>query len=92
MIIRYISEIMTIYQGQRSSSATAYLAPKYLERPNLSVLIGAQATRVIETGKVGHLPKFGAVHFASNSSGEVLPYFGISAVRSSMFRQRRLSL
>ncbi|KAJ7692183.1 aryl-alcohol oxidase [Mycena olivaceomarginata] len=39
----------TIQDGERSSSATSYLAPKYLARPNLHVLLNARVTRVVKS-------------------------------------------
>ncbi|KAJ7314755.1 aryl-alcohol oxidase [Mycena albidolilacea] len=39
----------TILDGERSSSATSYLAPQYLARPNLYVLLNARVTRVLES-------------------------------------------
>ncbi|KIJ52454.1 GMC oxidoreductase [Sphaerobolus stellatus SS14] len=39
----------TINEGVRSSSATSYLAPKYLNRPNLHVLINARVTKLVKT-------------------------------------------
>ncbi|KAK7058013.1 mitochondrial choline dehydrogenase [Favolaschia claudopus] len=39
----------TIKNGTRSSSATSYLAPQFLARPNLKVLLHARATRVLQT-------------------------------------------
>ncbi|KAL0578819.1 hypothetical protein V5O48_003187 [Marasmius crinis-equi] len=52
----------TIKHGKRSSSFTSYLASEYLARPNLHVLINAQATRVLSHDKV-----FNAVEFSSSS-------------------------
>ena len=37
----------TISNGERSSSAASYLGASYINRPNLSVLVGAQVTRVL---------------------------------------------
>ncbi|KAJ7152972.1 alcohol oxidase [Mycena filopes] len=39
----------TIKDGARSSSATSYLAPNFVNRPNLNVLLNAQVTRVLPT-------------------------------------------
>ncbi|KAJ7836922.1 alcohol oxidase [Mycena olivaceomarginata] len=39
----------TIRGGERSSSATSYLAPKFVARPNLHVLLHARVTRVLQT-------------------------------------------
>ncbi|KAJ7346320.1 alcohol oxidase [Mycena albidolilacea] len=40
----------TIKDGARSSSATSYLAPEFVNRPNLHVLLNARVTRVLPTG------------------------------------------
>ncbi|KAJ7641333.1 aryl-alcohol oxidase precursor [Roridomyces roridus] len=37
--------------GQRSSSATSYLGPKYIDRPNLHVLVHAQVSRLVQTAQ-----------------------------------------
>ncbi|KAJ7879141.1 hypothetical protein B0H13DRAFT_2051662 [Mycena leptocephala] len=39
----------TIKNGSRSSSATSYLAPQFVARPNLQVLLHARVTRVLPT-------------------------------------------
>ncbi|KAJ7723574.1 aryl-alcohol oxidase, partial [Mycena metata] len=39
----------TIKDGARSSSATSYLAPQFVARPNLHVLLHARVTRVLQT-------------------------------------------
>ncbi|KAJ7366029.1 aryl-alcohol-oxidase from pleurotus Eryingii [Mycena albidolilacea] len=41
----------TIDDGARSSSATSYLGPKYISRPNLHVLLNAQVSRVLPSSK-----------------------------------------
>ncbi|KAG6872927.1 hypothetical protein C0995_005185 [Termitomyces sp. Mi166 len=51
----------TILQGQRSSSSTAYLAPQFLKRPNLTVLVNAQVSRLLQTSK--KTPTFLGVEF-----------------------------
>ncbi|KAG7091372.1 hypothetical protein E1B28_010412 [Marasmius oreades] len=48
----------TILHGSRSSSATSYLGPKYIGRPNLHVLLHAHVTRILPTG-----PKDGQLAF-----------------------------
>ncbi|KAG6883452.1 hypothetical protein C0993_006066 [Termitomyces sp. T159_Od127] len=52
----------TALQGQRSSSSTAYLASQFLNRPNLSVLVNAQVSRLVQTSH-GKTPKFLGVEF-----------------------------
>ncbi|KAJ7045934.1 aryl-alcohol-oxidase from pleurotus Eryingii [Mycena alexandri] len=40
---------MTVKNGSRSSSATSYLGPQFIGRPNLHVLVNARVTRVLPT-------------------------------------------
>ncbi|KAJ7217681.1 alcohol oxidase, partial [Mycena pura] len=40
---------MTVLNGSRSSSATSYLAPQFVNRPNLHILLNARVTRVLPT-------------------------------------------
>ncbi|KAG6864362.1 hypothetical protein C0991_010220, partial [Blastosporella zonata] len=51
--------------ANRSSSATSYLAPNFLARPNLDVLLNAQVSRLIQTGtdESSNLPAFRAVEY-----------------------------
>ncbi|KAJ6509684.1 aryl-alcohol oxidase precursor [Mycena vulgaris] len=53
----------TIGGGERSSSATGYLAPKFIQRPNLSVLLHAQVSKLVNVTQHGGKPRFGGVHF-----------------------------
>lgn len=39
----------TIQGGKRSSSATSYLGPRYINRPNLHILVNTQVTRVLSS-------------------------------------------
>jgi hypothetical protein len=54
----------TIGHGVRSSSATAYLAPEFVRRGNLHVLLHARATRLVRGRRAdnGEL-MFGGVEF-----------------------------
>ncbi|KAJ7099698.1 aryl-alcohol oxidase-like protein [Mycena epipterygia] len=64
----------TIKHGKRSSSFTSYLAPEFIGRPNLHVLLNSQATRIIQTSQT---PKnFLTVEFAQTKEG---PRYQISA-------------
>jgi hypothetical protein len=61
-----------IRKGERVSSATAYLAPNILKRPNLHVLIGAYASRVSSSKPKGDTdtvtftqPGYGSMSLAS---------------------------
>ncbi|KAJ6452274.1 aryl-alcohol oxidase precursor [Mycena sanguinolenta] len=47
--------------GQRSTSATSYLGPKFINRPNLHVLVQAQVSRLIQTAS--NPPTFKSVEF-----------------------------
>jgi len=61
----------TIKRGQRSSSATSYLAPQFICRANLHVVLGTRVTRLVKTSKpssVG-LPVFRTVEVAINVTG-----------------------
>ncbi|KAJ6477553.1 aryl-alcohol oxidase [Mycena sanguinolenta] len=50
---------------ERSSGATAYLAPEYLSRPNLHVLVNAHVTRIIQTGTDSGKPAFRSVEYTT---------------------------
>ncbi|KAG7098412.1 hypothetical protein E1B28_000368 [Marasmius oreades] len=41
----------TVLNGTRSSSATSYLGPQFINRPNLHVLLHAHVTRILSTAK-----------------------------------------
>jgi choline dehydrogenase len=56
-----------IKHGFRSSSFTSYLGPDFIIRPNLHVLLNAQATRVIQTSTSPIA--FHSVEFASGPDG-----------------------
>ncbi|KAJ8083197.1 hypothetical protein PM082_009067 [Marasmius tenuissimus] len=59
----------TVKHGVRSSSFTSYLGPKFLRRPNLHVLLNAQATRILPMTDTldGPTPTFRVVEFTRNS-------------------------
>ncbi|KAK0450398.1 aryl-alcohol oxidase [Desarmillaria tabescens] len=57
-------EQSTIKHGTRSSSYTSYLGPEFIGRPNLHVLLNAQATRLIQTAS--NPPEFLTVEFAES--------------------------
>ncbi|KAF9264090.1 aryl-alcohol oxidase-like protein [Marasmius fiardii PR-910] len=48
----------TIKDGERSSSATSYLAPEFLRRRNLQVMLDAHVTRLLSKGKSFHEVEF----------------------------------
>ncbi|RDB14775.1 Pyranose dehydrogenase 3 [Hypsizygus marmoreus] len=58
----------TIKAGERSSSATSYLAPKYARRRNLHILLHARVSRVLRTGSSNGLPIFKSVEFGNDRS------------------------
>ncbi|KAF8959623.1 hypothetical protein BDZ97DRAFT_1906142 [Flammula alnicola] len=57
----------TIKDGARSSSATSYLGPPFIGRPNLHVLLHAHASRILSSGSVGGQPVLQTVEFVSAS-------------------------
>ncbi|KAL0064102.1 hypothetical protein AAF712_008962 [Marasmius tenuissimus] len=61
----------TILNGTRSSSATSYLGPKYINRPNLHVLVDAKVTRILRTGSKNGKLVFSRVQFTQDN-GETL--------------------
>lgn len=54
---------VTVGKGERSSSATAYLAPEYLKRSNLHVLVKNRVSRLLQTPSSRGVPTFCAVQF-----------------------------
>ncbi|TDL15491.1 aryl-alcohol-oxidase from pleurotus Eryingii [Rickenella mellea] len=68
------------HPAKRSSSATAYLADEFLNRPNMHVLVHAQATKIIQTGTVKGRPSFHAVQFGDglNLTG---PFHAVNATK-----------
>ena len=64
-----------IWNGQRSSSATTYVGPDYITRPNLHILLHAQATKLLEVTDHGSAtPCFNGVEFglSTGSSSELM--------------------
>ena len=61
----------TIGNGRRSSSATTYVGPDYINRPNLHVLLHAHATKLLEaTGLDTTIPTFDGVEFGIDPSSK----------------------
>ncbi|KAJ6498864.1 aryl-alcohol-oxidase from pleurotus Eryingii [Mycena sanguinolenta] len=60
-------EQQTVKNGSRSSSATSYLAPQFVSRPNLHVLLHARVTRVLQTSSNN---TFRTVEFVQDLGGE----------------------
>ncbi|KAJ8094270.1 hypothetical protein PM082_006809 [Marasmius tenuissimus] len=61
----------TILNGTRSSSATSYLGPKYINRPNLHVLVDAKVTRILRTGSKNGKLVFNSVQFTQDNGETV---------------------
>jgi choline dehydrogenase-like flavoprotein len=58
--------------GLSISGGNAYLGSPYRTRSNLSILIHAQATKIIRSGTLKGLPRFTGVDFAGKGSGGYL--------------------
>ncbi|KAJ6589701.1 aryl-alcohol-oxidase from pleurotus Eryingii [Mycena capillaripes] len=58
----------TIKNGSRSSSATSYLAPNFVVRPNLHILLHARVTRVLQTTLISKA--FRTVEFVQDINGK----------------------
>ncbi|KAJ6590381.1 aryl-alcohol oxidase [Mycena sp. CBHHK59/15] len=58
----------TIGGGERSTSATGYLAPKFIQRPNLHVLLHAQVSKLVNVTHQSGKPTFGGVQFLYGTS------------------------
>ena len=61
----------SIGNGQRCSSATTYVGPDYINRPNLHILLRVQATKLLEAIDPGiTTPRFNGVEFGTGSSSK----------------------
>ncbi|KAF7368968.1 GMC oxidoreductase [Mycena venus] len=58
----------TIGGGMRSSSATSYLAPEFIQRDNLHVLVHAQVSQLANISNVAGKVVFGGVRFLQGAS------------------------
>ncbi|KAJ7867956.1 aryl-alcohol oxidase-like protein [Mycena leptocephala] len=58
----------TIGGGERSSSATSYLAPQFIQRKNLDVLLHAQVSRLVNSSRINDKLRFEGVEFAQGGS------------------------
>ncbi|KAF7363145.1 Aryl-alcohol oxidase [Mycena venus] len=54
--------------GERSTSATGYLAPKFIQRQNLHVLLHAQVSKLVNVTRKMGKPSFGGVEFRYGNS------------------------
>ncbi|KAF9266707.1 aryl-alcohol-oxidase from pleurotus Eryingii [Marasmius fiardii PR-910] len=61
----------TVLNGARSSSATSYLGPQFINRPNLHILLHAHVTRILSDKTVHNRPSFTGVEL-SQDSGKTL--------------------
>ncbi|KAG7098408.1 hypothetical protein E1B28_000366 [Marasmius oreades] len=61
----------TVLNGTRSSSATSYLGPQYINRPNLHVLLHAHVTRILSTGTAKNDLTFQGVELSQDSGATV---------------------
>ncbi|KAF8218247.1 aryl-alcohol oxidase precursor [Mycena galopus ATCC 62051] len=59
----------TIGGGMRSTSATSYLGPEFIDRNNLHVLLHAQASKLVNPSSVDGKLTFGGIQFAQGSNG-----------------------
>ncbi|KAG6836065.1 hypothetical protein H0H93_011816 [Arthromyces matolae] len=65
---------MSVDRGVRSSSATSYLAPRFLNRTNLDVVLNTHATRIVQTNVSDNLPVFGEVVVGEKNSDRRLSF------------------
>ncbi|KAF8585897.1 GMC oxidoreductase [Ramaria rubella] len=66
----------TIEDGKRSSSATSYLGPEFIDRPNLHVLLNARVTRLIKSNQTRENLAFNDVEFVQGANS---PKFRVAA-------------
>jgi hypothetical protein len=57
-----------IGNGKRAGAAASYLHSGAVDRPNLTVLVHAHATKLIKTGEQDGVPVFRAVEFAHSNN------------------------
>ncbi|KAJ7254438.1 aryl-alcohol oxidase-like protein [Mycena rebaudengoi] len=58
----------TIGHGMRSSSATSYLAPEFIQRENLHVLLHAQVSQLVDPSNVAGKVVIGGIRFSQGAS------------------------
>ncbi|TFK22911.1 pyranose dehydrogenase [Coprinopsis marcescibilis] len=59
---------LTVGNGERSSAAASYLAPKYANRKNLDVLVGHRVVKIVESGRSrGNAPVLTTVRFVQEA-------------------------
>ncbi|KAK0222786.1 aryl-alcohol oxidase [Armillaria nabsnona] len=66
-------EQTTVGKGTRSSSETSYLAPGYIDRKNLHVLIHSYVTRILTPNETTscHKPNFNTVEFTQDAGSTI---------------------
>ncbi|KAG6914126.1 hypothetical protein DXG01_002288 [Tephrocybe rancida] len=65
--VGWLQTIVDGRTGTRGSSANGYLAPQFLKRPNLHVLVNAEVSRLLQTN--GKVPAFRGVEFRQKVGG-----------------------
>ncbi|KAG6889602.1 hypothetical protein C0995_016128 [Termitomyces sp. Mi166 len=68
--VGWLQTIVDGNTGIRGSSANGYLAPQFLKRPNLDVLVNAEVSRLIQTSN-GRVPTFRGVEFRQNGGSQL---------------------
>ena len=82
----------TIGNGQRSSSATTYVGPGYINRPNLHILLHAHATKLLEATDLGTtIPTFNGVEFGTGPSSKLVALKLHASFRSQRVRSKMAS-
>ncbi|KZT22398.1 GMC oxidoreductase [Neolentinus lepideus HHB14362 ss-1] len=70
----------TILDGARSSSATSYLEPQFINRPNLHILLHAQVTQLFASKINGSkVHSFHTVQFSENRQGLPITNYNVTA-------------
>lgn len=64
---------MQIGNGQRSNSATGYIAPA-LDRSNLDVLVNTQVIKLLKTGEEDGVAIVKGVQFTQSAAGRRIPF------------------
>ena len=65
----------TIGNGHRCSSATTYVGPDYINRPNLHILLHAHATKLLEATDLTTTPSFIGVEFGIGPFSESIAHY-----------------
>ncbi|KAJ7876151.1 aryl-alcohol oxidase [Mycena olivaceomarginata] len=65
--------------GIEAAPLHPYLAPQFMSRPNLHIMLNTMATRVVQSGSKNREPEFQTVEFAARSGGSNSPRFRATA-------------